>query len=398
MSDLETGTATEQPADDIRSMLSDAFTQAEAPETAETPEADDKPARARDATGKFAKAEEAPEPVAQEVKPEIKEGEEQPAQIAASREPPTHWSQADKDKFKAQTPEVQAFVLDRFKAMEGDYTRKTQEVAHLKKEYGPVEDMFAPHRAAMQAKGFSPRSLIEAWANVEVKLAQGPDSAVDVIKGLVGGYNIPRDKLAAALGISAQAPAPQQTQDGQQPTAVENGQQVALPPAVEAELRALREQVGNFGQKFQTIEQREANAARAREIAEGEAVQNKVNQFKSAQDDKGNLQHPHFEEVESLMTTIAQGYVASKQAVPELKDLYEMAVHASPSVREKVLTAQKQQEEARRTEEAKAKAAAARKAGSSVNGAPGTGQAPSGRSAEALSLREQLEAAADEAA
>jgi hypothetical protein len=59
-----------------------------------------------------------------------------------------------------------------------------------------------------------------------------------------------------------------------------------------------------------------------------------------------------------------------------LDQLYETAVYANPATREKVLTAQRQQEEAKRVEEAKAKAASARKAGSSVTGAPGSGQAP----------------------
>lgn len=300
--------------------------------------------------------------------------------------------------FKAQTPQAQSFLLDRVRSMEADYTRKTQAVAHLQKEYGPVNDLLSPHAEAMRAKGFTPRTLIEAWANVEQKLAAGPDSAIDVIKGLIGGYGIPVQKLAAALGVTtAPAPAAGQ-QDGQQPTAVENGQQVALPPEVAAELKALREQVGQFGQKFQTIEQRDAAAARAREIAEGEAIQNQVNQFKSAVDANGQLLHPHFEEVEDMMTSLAQGYVASKQPVPPLDQLYETAVYANPATREKLLTAQRQQDEAKRLAEAKEKAASARKAGSSVQGAPGSGQAPNGKSMSELSLRETLEAAADEAA
>lgn len=411
--DVEDGTDTEQPADDIRSQLDAAFAESEgagagttesAGKTASTEgEGTAAGERVRGADGKFLKKDEtvssdgktgaakttdktaaAADPTAAQAQPG-----------ADSKEPPAHWSQADKDKFKAMPADGQAFVLDRFKAMEGDYTRKTQEVAHLKKEYGPVDEMFAPHKDVMRQKGFTPRSLIESWANVEMKLAGGTDSAVDVIKGLIGGYNIPIAKLAAALGMaSGAAPA----KDTQQPTAVENGQVVQVPPEVAAELKALREQVSGFGQKFQTIEQRDAAVRRAQEIQQEEAVSSQVNEFKSAKDDKGGLLHPHFEEVESLMTSLAQAALASKQAVPSLKELYETAVYANPSTRDKVLTAARQQEETKRAEAARAKAASARRAGSSVTGAPGTGQAPSGRSASELSLREQLEAAADDAA
>lgn len=419
MSDIDQGTDTDQPADDIRSQLGAAFDEVESAaadkgasaatgKTAAGADGDSDAGvasgeRIRGADGKFVKK----DPASQEAapgavdKPDPKAvvAEDPAIKAAAAVDPkdaPAHWSQADKDKFKALAPDAKSFVLDRFKAMEGDYTRKTQAVAHLQKEYGPVNDMFAPHADAMRQKGFTPRSLIEAWANVEMKLAGGADSAVDVIKGLVGGYNIPREKIAAALGLAAgAAPAPKAA-DGQQPTATENGQVVALPPEVAAELKALREQVGTFGQKFQTIEQREQQIRRAQELQQEEAVSNQVNEFKSAVDDKGSPLHPHFDDVESHMTALAQAALASKQPVPSLQQLYETAVWANPSTREKVLTAQRQQEEATRVEAARAKAASARRAGSSVTGAPGSGQAPQGKSSE-LSLREQLEAAAEDA-
>jgi hypothetical protein len=409
--DIEPGTENEQPADDIRSALNAAVAEADTPAvdpaTAPAkPEAGadgDNPAsaegRVRGPDGKFVKKDEAAaDPNAAASADKSPPAAAAPA--ADSKDPPAQWSQADKDKFKAQPPASQAFILDRVKLLEGDYTRKTQAVAHLQKEYGPVDEMFAPHKDVLRQKGFTPRTLIESWANVETKLASGPDSAIEVIKGLLTGYNIPVEKLASALGITRQqaAAAAGQQQPGQQPTAIENGQPVAIPPQVQAELDALRQQVGQFGQKFQTIEQRETASRRALELQQEQAAENTVNEFRSAKDDKGNLLHPHMADVEELMTSLANAALASKQAVPSLEALYETAVYANPSTREKVLTAKAQQEETTRTEAARAKAAAARRAGSSVQGAPGSGQAPSGKSNDGLSLREQLEAAADEAA
>jgi hypothetical protein len=408
MSELDpTGTDTEQPADDIRSSLTAAIAESEGASTENTEsvaktEADETPAagetRERGPDGKFLKKETTSADSSTKTATAEKTDPVDPAAPTAvdTKEPPTHWSQADKDKFKAQAPEAKAFILDRLKAMEGDYTRKTQEIANFKKEYGPVDEMFAPHKDVLRQKGFTPRSLIEAWANVETKLAAGTDSAVEVIKGLMQGYQIPVEKLASALGITRQQAAQVQQQPGQQPTAVENGQVVALPPQVEAELKALREQVGSFGQKFQTIEQREAQQRRATELQQEQAVENQVNEFRNSKDDKGNLMHPHMAEVEGMMTALANAALASKQPVPSLKELYETAIYAHPDVRQKVLTAQRQQEETKRTEEARAKAASARKAGSSVTGAPGPGQAPNGKSNEGLSLKEQLDASYDE--
>src|SRR6185437_13925255 len=389
MPDRETSTPSE-PADDIRSALVSALAGSEAPDVVETPEVEtpdetDKPDRARGPDGKFAKKEDEPDPVVAE-KPE-EQPTEQPK--VETKEAPTHWSQADKDKFKTQPPEVQSFILDRFKAMEGDYTKKTQAIAELKKEYGPVDEMFAPHKEVLRQKGFTPKTLIEAWANVEQKLAGGPDSAVDVIRGLVSGYNIPPEKIAAALGIARQAV---QNNVQQQPTAVQNGQLVPLPPEVQKTIDDLRNKVGTFEQKFGTIEQREAQAAAAAKLADEQRAEGIVTEFKEAKDAKGNRLHEHFEEVEGLMTELAQAKIASKQPVPPLKDLYEMAVYAHPDVRQKVLTAQRHQEEKKRADEARAKAVAAKKAGSSVTGAPGTGQAPTGKDT-GQSIRDSLEAA-----
>lgn len=408
MSELDTtGTDTEQPADDIRSSLAAAIAESEG---AATEDAQAKPAsadaepvvgetRERGPDGKFVKKEAtASTETAAKPAPETKTEVTDPAAASAvdTREPPAHWAQADKDKFKAQAPEAQAFILDRFKAMEGDYTRKTQEIANFKKEYGPVDEMFAPHKDVLRQKGFTPRSLIEAWANVETRLAAGPDSAVDVIKGLVSGYNIPAAKIAAALGLTGSAA--QQSQPAQQPAAVENGQIVALPPELAAELKALREQVTGVTSWKSQQEQNAANMRRAQELQQEQAVETQVNEFRNSRDDKGNLLHPHMAEVEGMMTALANAALASKQPVPSLTELYETAIYAHPGVRQKVLTAERQQEEIKRADEARAKAASARKAGSSVTGAPGPGQAPGGKSNEGLSLREQLEAAAEEAA
>jgi hypothetical protein len=415
MADIEDGTATEQPADDIRSALTAAVIESETPDVAGTaaaakPDADIDGAgptadgRVRGADGKFVKKDEtaAPDPVAAAAKPAAaaKAAQDPAAKVDDGSSPvaPESWKPADKEAFKTLPPEMQKLISDNSRAQLADYTRKTQAIAALKNEYGPVDEMFAPHKDVLRQKGFTPRSLIESWANVETKLAAGPDSAIEVIKGLLTGYNIPVEKLATALGITRQQAAAVTQQPGQQPTAVENGQTVALPPQVEAELKALREQVGTFGQKFQTIEQREQASRRAVELQQEQAAEDTVNQFRNSKDEKGNLLHPHMADVEGMMTALAQAALASKQPVPSLKELYETAVYATPSTREKVLTAERQQEETRRTEEARSKAAAARKAGSSVQGAPGPGQAPQGKSTDGLSLREQLEAAADEAA
>jgi len=241
--------------------------------------------------------------------------------------------------------------------------------------------MFEPYRDVMKQRGFTPRTLIESWANVEKKLASGEQGALEVITGLVNGYKVNPSKVALALGMRTPAAQPQTEGEQQQPTA-------QLPPELLQQINGLQQQVNSFEAERRASLQR---AAQERETA----VMTQIEQFKSTKDDKGTLLYPHFDEVEEHMSRLALAAKAAGQPVPSLKELYETAVWANPSTREKLRTAELQQAEEKRKAEARAKAAAAKKAAASVTGAPGTGQAPQGRSSD-KSLREQLDEAMEE--
>jgi hypothetical protein len=410
MTEVDQGTGEGQPADDIRSALASAIAAQDEPVVdkaaekpapeAKEPDEQAKEGRVRRPDGTFAPKAEGEEPDAQAPEKsavEKPEGESEPEKKSevASKEPPANWPAAEKAMFKTMPEPVQQFLLKRHSAMEADYTKKTQAIASFKNEYEPVDKLFAPHIEQMKAKGFSPRTLIESWAKVETELAAGPDSATRIIQGLIKGYNIPVAKIAAALGVKS-APAAEPEIDpatGQRKLPVpEVQQQIQLPPE-------LLERLGRVEQFATTEQQRRANEAQARQRDAENGVMSQIEKFKSASDDKGNLLHPHFEDVEADMTALANAHLSMKQSVPALDDLYERAVWANPSTREKVRTAETQAAEKDRAEKARAKAAAAKRASASVTGAPGAGQAPSGsKRGSELSLREQLLEAAEESA
>lgn len=439
MSDVNAETETETaPADDLRSSLASAYAEQE---TRDSPQADratpkvaadadasgngaadtgaadaqvDDPAardsgeradRVRGPDGKFVRAD--GKPVAAKaatdnapVKAATDPTTADPASSAVATGPAAlaSWTPAQRELFKKQSPEVQEFILGRHRAFEGDYTRKTMALANFRKDYEPVEQIFAPHRDVMRQKGLTPRSLIEAWTNVETKLARG--EGVDVIKGLIQGYGIDRNQLASALGITtrqaAQDPAQHHQGNGEQlPYTIDkNGEPIALPPAVMerlAKLDSIEQRLDQHEQFNQAIVN-EGRSTRERR------VMNTIESFKSATDENGNLKHPHFEDVEGRMATFAKGMLESGETLPPLDELYEMAVYANPSTRQSIRAAEMQAAEAKRSEEAKAKAAAARKAGSSVTGYPSAGQAPGTTNNANRSLRDELMAAANEAA
>lgn len=436
MGDVNGEIEEQAPVDDLRSSLATAYAEQETrqQDTRAAPEASTEAAadpavdaageagadtgadgqtaaeRARDAAGKFVKADgktvksatdkaPAKDPAKTAVDPAA--ADTAAASLATGPAALEKWTAAQKEMFKRQPPEVQEFILGRHKALEADYTRKTMALASFRKDYEPVEQIFAPHRDVMRQKGLTPRSLIEAWTNVETRLTRG--EGVDVIKGLIQGYGIDRNQLAAALGLSARAtpaadPARQDEQgDGTQlPYTIDkNGEPIALPPMVLDKLRKL----DAIEQRLDQVDQFNRNIVNEGRSAQERRMMNHIDSFKSATDESGNLKHPHFDEIEDDMATIANGMLSRGQTVPPLDELYERAVYANPSTRQSIRAAETQAAETKRADEAKAKAAAARKAGASQPGGyPSGGQAPSSTHNANRSLREELLAAATEAA
>ena len=395
----EVATETAAP-DDIRSALAAAIASSEKEPEFELEPAKPKSESKAEAEPKESEAEAAEEkPAEDEAKPEdeAKEpAEETAAEEAETKsepkgiEPPTNWKAGDKETFKTLPPNAQQIVVDIQKRMDADYTKKTQAIAALKSEYEPVDKMFEPYRDVMKQKGFTPRTLIEAWANVEKDLSSGEQGALRVITNLVSGYKVDPSKVALALGLKQQAAPSPITGDQTTETAAAVPQTpIQLPPELLQTINGLQQRVDTFEAE------RRATAARAAE-ERGQAVMNEIEKFKSAVDGKGALLRPHFDEVEEQMTHLALAAKSAGQQVPPLQELYEKAVWANPSTRKALITAEQQQVEDKRKAEARAKAAAAKKAAASVTGAPGTGQMPQGRPTADKSLREQLEEAAEE--
>lgn len=336
-------------------------------EVIENPEAEinpqiEMPDRVRDETGKFAKTpKEKPVKVAKPVEGDAPAKSSTsvettgdvtvPSPEASPVEPPQHWSEADKGKFKSAPAELQGWLLDRHKAMEADYTRKMQPIAELKREYEPVDQMFAPYKQELVSKGMSPSKLIQAWANAELMLNKDP------INGLVS--------IARSYGIT-----PQGLYD-----------KLAGQPA-----QALPDpQIQNLSQELNTLKSYLTQQQQREQEGQLNYIRSEIDEFADEKDATGNLAHPHFDEVLDHMTIQAQILKAGGKS-PTFQELYDSAVYANPSTRAKLLGAQQTAAQGKAQEQAKLKAASARKAGSSVSGSS-TGSAPI---TAAKTLREEL--------
>lgn len=348
--------------------------------------------RKRGPDGKFLPKEGDSDPVeATPAQAKAKPAAEAPVEPKATTEalPPiaARWSAADKAMLATLPKEAQDFMTRRYSEMEADHTKKTQAIADLKREYEPIDQMFAPFRPQMQQQGWTPATLIRAWANVEQDLMSG--KGADVIAKIARDYRVEPQAIAKAIGIAGQAPAGAAPQPG---TGTDPTFDPAVEKLLEAKFGALLTPLQQELQRLQGNEQRRVNE----DINQKTQVANRTVQgFIDAAEPNGDLKHPHYAEVESHMVVLAQAEKAAGR-VPDLERIYDQAVWANPSTREKLRAAETAALEAKTRAESVAKAKAARNASSSVTGAPGSGLPPKGNSSDDKSLRELIaEAAAD---
>lgn len=348
----------------VREELEKAFTETVEPETTEAKTAEQ---RARDEQGRFARQEKtettakAPDKTAtgqtavatnaatQSVAP--------PQAGTAAVEPPQHWAEGDKAKFKEAPAELKTWLLDRHKAMEGDYTRKMQDISNFKREYEPIDQLFKPYEQDMQQRGWTKANLVNAWAQAELKLNADP---LNGVMSIARSYGITPEQLVAAIQKNPNF----------------GTQQVIQDPRV----TQLQQRLDNY--------EKQQNQTRL------SSTRTHIEQFAAATNTDGSLAHPYFDEVVENIIHLAQ-VERSAARVPDMQKLYDTAVWANDGTRTKLLNARDQAAQKSQAEAARTKSASARRAGSSVTGAPnGPGQAA--KPAGGNSVREALLAAHDE--
>lgn len=300
-------------------------------------------------------------------------------------EPPKNWSAEDREMFGRLPEAARAPFLGMYKRMEAGFTRNLQRGAYLEREYGEIENNIftRENRQAIAAKGATIPQVVRAWADVERALT-GPDNELrsQMIARIIHAYKGDTTRIAAvinelrgfapAAGSDAGgagtngADAPAATAPGG-PAAGGNGQ---ISPQLEARFRAIEN------------EQRTRYRTEANQMVEA---------FANERDDQGQLKHPHYSELEADIADLA---VAERQkgrllTPADLPVLYERALWANPSTREKQLRSEREAATQRAADEERQRAERARRAGSSVTGAPG-GPGQSTIPDQELSIRDNI--------
>jgi hypothetical protein len=222
-------------------------------------------------------------------------------------EPPSRWSDADKAAFAKLPTEAKQILVERSKAMEADYTRKTQEVAQKERVLEPLLQKVTPWVGYLNDRGIAASDAFDQFMNVEHTLSQGtPQQKLEAFAYLAKLYNV---------DISA-------AQAGGQPA------DVLSPDWVDPQVSQLGQQVQNLAQALTQMQQ--DAQARERSLAQAEFAS-----IGAAKDTSGQPKYPHFERVRSRMIKL----VAEGDA-DTWDDAYLDAVYADRELRQQMTTAQ----------------------------------------------------------
>ena len=228
--------------------------------------------------------------------------------------------------------------MERYKAMEGDYTKKTQALSKYKKRNEALDEIYGPFRDDFQRAGMDEVAATRQLLAAHKYLREDPQQA---LKWLAKSYGV---DLTAV----------------NDDTATEDEYADPQMKAMQQQIAQLQGTITNQQQQAQNMQKQE--------------VQAMIDNFQTAKDADGNLKHPHFDVVQNQMSGLISSGVAK-----DIESAYEMAVYANPETRAKVLDEKVKKET---KQEVKAEAVQKAKKQQRVNvkgsGTPSNSAIPSG--------------------
>lgn len=242
---------------------------------------------------------------------------EQSAAVEAETpiDPPEHWSDEHKEKFRKLDRDGQAFLLDRHKSMESDYTRKTTEIADQRKRYESVVKALEPYKPKLQQFGLDEATAVQRLIQAQQYLESNPAEA---IQRFAKDYGVDLSRFGAPV----------------------SEQSTFTDPELDSVRRELQQVKANL-----------AAQEHARQAATTQTLTAQIESFKSEADDKGAPKYPHFETVR-----VAMGALMASGEAKDMADAYERSLWARPELRKELLDRQRKEAEDKAKAEASAQA------------------------------------------
>lgn len=270
---------------------------------------------------------------------------------------PETYSAEDKAKFDALPPKSKSFVLERTKALDASFTRKTQELAEVKKFSEAVLAEFSPYQQQMAVSGMEPVPLMRQLLALNAAYMKDPASYI---------LWVCKQSGLNPASLAGEAPTDGETDEFGDPVEVDPAT-AKLYSHVDALTQTVQDLINTNQSSVST------SMASALQAFTSAAVEGNPDQ----------LLYPHYETVKAKMAhsiTTDPSLVTLVATDPgkALKQAYDNAVWTTPELREALIGGEK----ARLAEDAEKKRkeeiAAAEKSGRVVTGgASGSPSQPS---------------------
>lgn len=330
-------------------------------------EAESADAKSKDSAGDKSGSEDARAPGD---KAEAPTGEAAPSGDATpAREAPKHWPEERRKAFAAWPKEVQDHALAVDKDLQAGFTRKSQELSDTAKFAERVRGLFDDTaRQHMARAGVDEVRAIEYLVGMERFSRQDPVGYIAQAMQTLG-------VTPEHLGFSTRQPAQQQPQPKQPPPSTGDPALDKLLAADADAVANLRSEFGQFSQPVVTAiqqlqarldaqDQERQHYSRQQQVEAVQSIQKVWQDFRSSQDDHGQLAYPHADALMQPMGALMETHPVLKgmpDGPKKLAKAYAMALNADPELSKPIFEAEVSRrlaEQQKKAEAEKAKKAA----------------------------------------
>jgi hypothetical protein len=286
-------------------------------------------------------------PVGEDVKAPVQD------QQAAPIEAPKHWPENRRQTFAKMPPEVQQAWLDHDKDLQGGFTRKSQELSDKARLADSVRGLFDDTlKSQLQRAGLDEVGAISQLLRLQQMATRDP---VAYAKWFIENAGITPEHLGFP---QTKQPDPVKEEPPADPlAALLNPQPDPIVKTLQAELARLSQDVSGLTTAQKQARLQEEQARELQVTLQRQAINKTLGEFRSSQDDHGQLKYPHFDAVSRQMGALMENdpeLSAMPDGPEKLAAAYDRAMWARPDLRQSLLEqeASKRLAEARKKEEA----------------------------------------------
>jgi len=216
-------------------------------------------------------------------------------------QPPASWSKEDRAVFATLPPNVQELLSRREREMTADYTRKTQEIADIRRFSDEIRPVFEKNQQLIAHAGASPAQVVDQLLGMYGYSQRDP---VGYLKWAAQSLNVDLAQL---------------TQPADE--------------YVDPAFNELRNQLQPLSQQVQSVTQYIQEQQRLQQEQALQQVQSTIETFASEKDASGQPLRPYFEQVKVAMGRLLQPDANGNALATDLQDAYDKATWADPAIR-----------------------------------------------------------------